>query len=50
MVGQIDPTSISDGADTMSPVAMVQLCIHVSHLYILAEVCRQMRVLLVWRG
>ena len=49
-VGQIEPTSIPDTADALPHVAMVQIGIHVSYVCISAEACRQIRVLLVWRG
>ena len=32
LVGQIEPTSISDAADALPPGAMVQIGIHVSHV------------------
>ena len=50
---RIEPinTSISDDADALQSLAMVQISIRMSNLCISAEVCRQMRVLLlVWRG
>ena len=44
-------TSISDAADALPSVAMVQIGIRMSYLCISAEMCRQIRVLsLVWRG
>ena len=49
-VGKIEPTSISDAADALPPVAVVQISIHVSYVWISAEACRQIRVLLIWRG
>ena len=47
IVGQIEPISSSDAAHALPPVAMVQLGIHVSYVYISAEVLKQMRVLRV---
>ena len=49
---RIEPinTSISDDADALQSLAMVQISIRMSNLCISAEVCRQIRVLLVWRG
>ena len=32
IVGQVEPTSISDAADALPPVAMVQIGIHVSYV------------------
>ena len=50
IVRLIKPSSISDAADALPSVAMVQIGIHTSYLCISAEVCRQIRVLLlVWR-
>ena len=50
VVRVIKPSSISDAADALPSVAMVQIGIHTSYLCISAEVCRQIRVLLlVWR-
>ena len=49
---RIEPinTSISDDADALQSLAMVQISIRMSNLCISAEVCRQIRVLLVWHG
>ena len=50
IVRLIKPSSISDAADALPSVAMVQIGIHTSYLCISAEVCMQIRVLLpVWR-
>ena len=50
IVGQDRAYLDFDAADALPPVAMVQLGIHVSYVCISVEVCRQIRVLLVWRG
>ena len=47
IVGEIEPTSISEATEALPPVAIVQLGIHVSYVCIWAEVCRQIRLLLV---
>ena len=39
-----------DAADALPLVAMVKIALHKSYLCISAEVCRQILVLLVWRG
>ena len=50
IAGQIEPTSISDAADALPPMCMVQIGMHVSYACISAEVCKQIRMLLVCRG